>query len=97
MSAQAVGGATVAAAVLGGAGTGSAVAFRPTRETAQVLASEMAATGASNTELLVVIGLLLLLTGVLLVGLARRHGFSTKRLRITTPLARGGGGVPTAA
>jgi LPXTG-motif cell wall-anchored protein len=97
MASTAVGGATVTAALLGSAGTGGAVAFRPTRETAQVLANEMAATGASHTELLVVVGLLVLLAGVLLVGLARRHGFSVNKPRILAPLARGGGGVPTTA
>ena len=92
---QAVCGGTVAAAVVGTVTTGGATpAVRSGRATALALSHELARTGASTTELLVVVGLLLFFAGVLLVGLTRRHGVSMKGRLTLAPPGRGGGGAP---
>lgn len=58
-----------AAANAAGSGVGPTI-----RLTATQMGHELARTGASMTTLLAVLGAILLIAGVLLVGLTRRHG-----------------------
>jgi hypothetical protein len=66
---------TIGGVVLGsGVGTAMGVNAGGTGSLPKAVATELARTGAGSTGLMVVAALLLLLMGVLLVGLARRHG-----------------------
>ena len=91
MSAQAVVGGSFATAVLGATMTSGETVetARSTKATAAALAQELAKTGTTTTELFVIVGVLFFFAGILLVGLARRHGVSaagrgnlTARLRL---------------
>ena len=69
MTVQAAGaGTTVAAAVLGAGGLAGTDASLPS-----TLSDQLARTGASGTQVLVMVALMLLLTGALVRGVARRH------------------------
>lgn len=79
MASQAVGAGTLAAAVLG---AGTVAATNPAGDTtvksgsatASQVVQELARTGVDFTTLLAVLGALMVLAGLLLVGLTRRHG-----------------------
>lgn len=102
MASQAVVGGSVAAAVLGSSLSntltdGATVdRARSTKATAVAAANELARTGVSTTQLLVVIGLLLVFAGVLLVGVARRHGVDFPAARLAGARLRSGRGAPLA-
>lgn len=87
MAASHIGGGTLAAAVLGVGSVASASAPAATTagdagvgESTRVLAVEvgrqLAATGSSTTMTFVYLGVVLLIAGLLLVGLARRHALT---------------------
>jgi LPXTG-motif cell wall-anchored protein len=66
---------TTIGGVLLGSGIGTAVSTKQgvTSSLPKVAATELARTGAGSTVTLAAVAILLLLMGVLLVGLARRH------------------------